>query len=315
MLSSRAAAIRGIVLILVASVCFGVSGSLAKPLINAGLTPLQVTWIRVAGMAVVMILLALPVLRRVSGAPLAGLLGFGLTAIAGVQACYFLAVDRLPVGIALLLEFTGPILVVAWIRWVRRAKLPRAAVAGALLSLAGLAFVVEVWTGIRLDALGLLFGAGAAACQATYFLVGEELTAKADLRILLAVGFGVGAVALTPFAAPWSMDWAVLGQTATLGGAELSGAVIAAALILSTMFAYLLGLPAIVLLSAPVAGGLAYAEVVVAAVAAWLLLGETLTAPQIVGGLIVVAGVFTAQRAVTARPAPSPEPAEAARPT
>lgn len=302
---SHSTAIRGIALILIASVCFGVSGALAKPLIDAGLTALQVTWIRIAGMTVVIVLAALPVLRRASGAPLLGLLGFGLTAIAGVQAFYFMAVERLPVGIALLLEFTGPILVVAWIKWVRRTRLPRAAVTGALLSLAGLAVVVEVWAGVQLDGLGLLFGAGAAACQAAYFLLGENLTDKVDLRILLASGFVVGSAVLTPLAAPWAMDWPVLAQQVTLGGADLAAWTVAAALIASTLLAYLFGLPAIRLLSAPVAGGLAYAEVVVAAVAAWLLLSEALTAAQMVGGCIVIAGVFTAQRAVTARRAPA----------
>lgn len=291
---------RGVVLILVASVSFGFSGPLAKSLIGAGLDPIQVTWLRIVSTAVILLVVAAPSLIRLRKAPLWGLLAFGLAAIAGVQAFYFVSVSRLPVGIALLLEFTGPVLVVAWIRFVRRSRLPRAAVIGALLSLAGLAVVVEVWTGLRLDVLGLAAGAGAAACQASYFLIGERLTGQIGTRVLLAIGFLIGAVALTPLARPWAMDWDVLDGAARLGETSVHAGVLAVALIGSTLLAYAAGIPALRLLSAPVAGGMAYTEVVVAGVAAWLLLGENLTVPQIIGGLIVIAGVFTAQRAVAA---------------
>jgi drug/metabolite transporter (DMT)-like permease len=291
---------KGVVLILLASLCFGVCGPFAKSLIHAGLNPLQVTWLRVTGVGVILVIVAIPVLRRGPRPKLWGLIAFGLTAIAGVQAFYFVSVSRLPVGVALLLEFTGPIVVVAWVRWVRRTRLPRAAVIGSLLSLAGLAVVVEIWAGLRLDALGLAAGAGAAACQAAYFLGGERLSNQVDIKVMLGIGFAVGAVALTPLAAPWSMDWSVLAGQAKLGGLELAGGVLLAALVVSTGLAYATGLPALRLLSAPVAGAMGYSEVVVAALAAWLLLGEALTVPQIIGGLLVIAGVFTAQRAVSA---------------
>jgi drug/metabolite transporter (DMT)-like permease len=159
--ASRAAA-GGVALILVASVLFGICGSLGKVVIQAGLSPVQVTWLRVVGVGVIAIAIALPVLRRLGQRPpWGGLILFGLTAIAGAQAFYFIAVERLPVGIALLLEFMGPIIVVAWVRFVRRTLLPRAAVIGTLLSIAGLSIVVEVWSGLRLDAVGLIAGAAA----------------------------------------------------------------------------------------------------------------------------------------------------------
>ena len=306
-MTRRLDASTGVLLILVASLCFGVCGPLAKSLIREGLTPLQVTWLRVAGVCVA-ITITLTVGRRpttrgrrrtpVRRLPWAGLIAYGLTAIAGVQACYFLAVSRLPVGIALLLEFTGPILVVAWIRVVRRTRLPRAAVVGALLSLAGLAVVVQIWTGLRLDALGLAAGAAAAACQAAYYLGGERLMADLDVRIMLAIGFAVGTVGLALPATPWDLDWGALLRPAALGDFSMPGLVVVLALIGCTAVAYATGLPALRRLSAPVAGAMGYAEVVVAAVAAWLLVGEEMTVPQIVGGVIVIAGVFTAQRAV-----------------
>jgi drug/metabolite transporter (DMT)-like permease len=309
-MSSPRAAL-GLTLVLLASVFFGVCGPFGKVVIQSGLEPVQVTWLRIVGVGLIAAVAALwPLLRLRRGGPkppLAALALFGLTAIAGVQAFYFIAVERLPVGIALLLEFMGPILVVAWVRFVRRSPLPRAAVIGALLSLAGLCVVVEAWSGLRLDAVGLLAGSAAAACQATYFLSGERLTAKVDVRVLLAVGFAVGAVALVPLAAPWAMDWASLSSPVTLLGVEATSLGSLVALVVCTAVAYALGLTGLRFLSAPVAGAIGYAEVVVAALAAWALLGEALTVPQILGGLVVIAGVFTAQRAVARRRADADE--------
>ena len=298
-ISARSAG-TGVPLIVLASVCFGVSGPLAKTLIHAGLPPVPVTWMRVVGAGLALAAVALPHLLRRPRLPLLGLAAFGLAAVAGVQGFYFLAVSRLPVGIALLLEFTGPILVVAWIRFVRGTRLPRTAVIGTLLSLAGLAVVVEVWSGLRLDGLGLLAGAAASLCQASYFLGGEKLTESVDTRVLLACGFLIGGVALTPLARPWQVDWGVLSDRVTLGGVGMPGTVVAAALVGSTVLAYLTGIAGLKRLSAAVAGAMGYLEVVVATLAAWLLLGEALTTAQIAGGVIVLAGVLTAQRAVGA---------------
>ncbi|MCD0447433.1 DMT family transporter, partial [Glycomyces sp. A-F 0318] len=314
-MSSPRAAL-GVTLVLCAALFFGVCGPFGKVVIQAGLTPIQVTWLRICGVGVIaLVAAAVPlvrVLRDGRRLPWGGLALFGLTAVAAVQAFYFIAVERLPVGIALLLEFMGPIVVVAWVRFVRRTVLPRAAVIGVLLSIVGLCIVVEVWTGLRLDAVGLLAGSAAAACQATYFLSGEKLTAKVDVRILLATGFTVGAAALAPLAAPWAMDWAVLSSTVTLGGIDTTGTASVALLVLCTAVAYGLGLSGLRFVSAPVAGGIGYMEVVVASIAAWALLGEALTVPQVIGGLVVIAGVFTAQRAVSAKAADADEEAEEA---
>ncbi|WP_199043076.1 EamA family transporter [Glycomyces salinus] len=313
-MSSPRAAL-GVTLILLASFFFGVCGSFGKVIIQSGLTPVQVTWLRVAGVGLIAVVAAIGPLLRIrregSRPPWGALAMFGLTAIAGVQAFYFIAVERLPVGIALLLEFMGPIVVVAWIKFVRRNPLPRPAVVGALLSIAGLCIVVEVWSGLRLDAIGLVAGSAAAACQATYFLGGERLTARVDVRLLLAVGFSVGTLALIPLAAPWAMDWGSLASPVVMRGIETTSLVSLIALIASTAVAYVLGLTSLRFLSAPVAGALGYAEVVVAALAAWALLGEALTIPQIIGGLVVIAGIATAQRAVARRRVAGGELAEA----
>src|SRR5690606_25423892 len=126
-MSSPRAAL-GVSLILLSSLFFGVCGPFGKAVIQSGLTPIQVTWLRILGVGLLAVAVGLaPFLRARRtgpGPPLAALALFGLTAIAAVQAFYFIAVERLPVGIALLLEFMGPIVVVGWVKFVRRAPLP-----------------------------------------------------------------------------------------------------------------------------------------------------------------------------------------------
>src|SRR5690606_12456269 len=116
-----------------------------------------------------------------------------------------------------------------------------------------------------------------------------------------AVAFAVRTVALVPLPAPGAMDRAALSSPVTLLGVEATSLRSLVALVLWTAVAYARGLTGLQNPSAPVAGELRYAGVVLAALAAWALLGEALTAPQIIGGLVVIAGVFTAQRAVAGR--------------
>jgi drug/metabolite transporter (DMT)-like permease len=313
-------------LALLSSVCFGSSGAFAKALIHDGLTPLQAVWLRVAGAALVLVPVTLALrglswfhaARRDGGLPL--LVLFGLTGVAGCQAFYFIAAARLPVGVAILLEFTGPLLVVAWIRFVRRAPVARPAVTGVIVALAGVACVVQVWTGLRLDGIGLLAGLGAAACQAAYFLIAKRMTnAETDPLVLTGAGFVVGAAALTALTAPWAIPWRLLATDVSLAGRPTPAWLVAAwIIVVSTVIAYVTSALVVQRLPAPVTAAVAYPEVAAAAVFAWLALGERLTTVQIAGGLIVLVGAFIAQRAVAAArpvaviaddPAPAPAPA------
>ncbi|WP_433323277.1 EamA family transporter [Spirillospora sp. CA-294931] len=298
------------------SVCFGASGPFGKALINAGLSPLQAVWIRIAGAALVLAVVVLAVrgvrdlacVRR-EWRPL---IVYGLTGVAGCQAFYFVAASRLPVGIAILLEFTGPILVLAWLRLVRRAPVHRTAVAGVAVAMAGLAMVVEIWSGLGLDLLGLLAGLGAAACQAAYFLIVDRMTGKIDPLAMTAAGSAIAAVALTVISAPWALPWDVLSDPVPVGEHTAPGWALAAwIVVVSTVFAYVTGAIAVQRLSAQVAGAICYTEAVAAGLIAWAALGERLTPVQIAGGLIVLAGAYIAQRAVIER-APDQAPAREA---
>ncbi|WP_241002763.1 EamA family transporter [Streptomyces sp. CB01881] len=296
----------GLLLALVSAFSFGGSGTAAKPLIEAGLSPLHVVWLRVTGAAVVLLPLAYrhrdAVLRRPGV-----LLGFGLLAVAGVQACYFAAISRIPVGVALLIEYLGPPLLIGYVKFVQRKPISRGSAIGAGIAVAGLACVVEVWNGLSFDALGVLFALGAACCQVGYFVLadaGSRGDRPVDPLALSAYGLLIGAIVLTVFARPWDADWSLLGGNVVMNGHSLPALVPAAWMILiATVLAYLTGVISVQHLSPPVAGVLANLEAVVATVLAWILLGEHLGAPQMAGGLLVLAGAFAAQASKPAAPA------------
>ncbi|CAL9320291.1 hypothetical protein SUDANB180_01489 [Streptomyces sp. enrichment culture] len=306
----------GLGLALASALAFGGSGVAAKPLIEAGLDPLHVVWLRVAGAALVMLPLAVRhrALPRRRPALLAG---FGLLAVAGVQACYFAALSRIPVGVALLIEYLAPALVLGWVRFVQRRPVTRAAALGVVLAAGGLACVVEVWSGLSFDALGLVLALGAACCQVGYFILADQgadagETAPDPLGVI-AYGLLVGAAVLTAVARPWTMDWSVLGGSADLNGTVVPAAALLAWIVLvATVIAYVTGVLSVRRLSPQVAGVVACLEAVIATVLAWVLLGEHLSAPQVAGGAVVLVGAFIAQSAGPGKGTPEPVAAEGA---
>ncbi|MFG2313086.1 DMT family transporter [Streptomyces sp. NPDC048566] len=300
----------GLGLALVSAVAFGGSGVAAKPLIEAGLDPLHVVWLRVAGAALAMLPLAVRHRALLKRRP-ALLVGFGLLAVAGVQACYFAAISRIPVGVALLVEYLAPALVLGWVRFVQRRPVTRAAAVGVVLAAGGLACVVEVWSGLRFDLVGLLLALGAACCQVGYFVLsdqGSDAGAQApDPLGVIAYGLLVGTGVLTAVARPWTMDWSVLGGRADLDGTSVPAALLLGWIVLiATVAAYVTGVLSVRRLSPQVAGVVACLEAVVATVLAWVLLGEHLSGPQIIGGAIVLVGAFIAQSSTPAKPSDGP---------
>lgn len=298
----------GLPLALVSAVAFGGSGVVAKPLIEAGLSPLQVVWLRSAGAALLMLPLALrhrEVLRRRP----ALLIGFGLLGVAGVQACFFAALSRIPVGVALLVEYLSPALVLGWVRFVQRRPVSRAAAIGVVLAVAGLAGVVEIWHGLSFDPLGLLLAVGAACCQVGYFVLsGHSGDGEDALDPLAVISFGVliGAAVLTVVARPWTTHWSLLARRLPFDeGTVPAGALVAWMVLIATVLAYVTGVVSVRRLSPQVAVVVACLEAVVATVLAWVLLGERLGGPQLVGGALVLTGAFIAQTATPATPAPT----------
>ena len=293
----------GLPLALVSAFAFGGSGPAARPLLDAGLSPLDVTWLRLAGAAVVLLPLAVRHIGVARRRPLL-ILAYGVLPMAGVQACYFAAVSRIPVGVALLIEYLGPVLMLGWVRFVRHWHVSRLSGIGAVLAVGGMTAVVEIWQGMRFDGVGIGLALCAAVCQSCYFLLADTGGEHVDPTAMIAQGAVVGAVVITVLARPWHLPWGVLAHDAALGPFDWPAYVYVLWIALvTTVVAYLTGTVAVRLLSPQVAGVVSYLELVVATVLAWLLLGEELSAPQLAGGVLVIAGAFLAQLAT-----PTPDP-------
>ncbi|MCH8530076.1 MAG: DMT family transporter [Saccharospirillum sp.] len=291
---------------LLSALAFGGSGPFAKPLMEAGIAPLQVTWLRLLGMALVLSPVAWSY-RHLLRSHWKLLLAYGVFPMAGVQAFYFASVALIPVGIALLIEFTGPVLVLLWVAFVRHQPVARSAALGVLLAIIGLGVLLEVWQGVVLNPIGLLLAGGAAIGQAAFFLMSDAAQDDVEPLPLIALGGMAGFLAISLIAQPWTLPWSVLAGTIEIAGIETSAMVSVLWLgLVATALAYLSGVAAIRRLSASVASGVAYLEVVTAIILAWILLSESLNTVQIGGAVIVVTGAWLAQRA-TPKESPHPE--------
>jgi drug/metabolite transporter (DMT)-like permease len=291
---------RGTAFVLLAALFFSTSGTLGKSVMAAGITPEQVAAARISLAGLVLlagVALVAPRKLRVRRAQLPLLAGYGLLGVAGVQLLYFVAAGRIPVGIAILLEFVSPVLIALWVRFVRRHRLPRPVWAGIGLAMVGLALVAQVWQGITLDGLGLLAALGAALCSAAYFLLGERAVADVDPLGLVTWGMLIGAVAIGFVVPPWRWPAGLLGTRVALGGWHPPVWLLLTLLVLvATVLAYACGISALRHLPASVASVLGLVEPVIVTVTAWVLLGEELTWPQLLGSAILLTGAYIVQR-------------------
>jgi drug/metabolite transporter (DMT)-like permease len=304
----------GLALAVLSSAAFGTSGAFARSLINAGWTPAAVVAVRVTLASLILLVPTIislrgrrDVLRRKSWF----IISYGLFAVAGAQLLYFSAVQRIPVGVALLLEYLGTILVVSWM-WFRHGQRPRRlTVIGSALALSGLVLVINPSAGVALDPVGILFGLGAAVGLATYFVLSADGDESLPPVALAGLGLGVaaitvwtaGAIGLVPFAAN-------LGPV-RFGGREVSWLIpILGLSIVAAAIAYLLAIAAARALGAKLASFVGLTEVLFATFFAWLFLGELPSSAQLGGGLLIVAGVVFVHvdemKGAKASPAPVP---------
>lgn len=293
----------GYAMVIGAAVLFSVNGAVSKvALQESGLGADRWTELRstgtFAGLAVVLLLFA-PGRLRIGRRELAAIALYGVIGFALVQWLYFVAIERLPIGIALLLEFTAPLLVALWARFAWHEPVRRRVWVALALVLGGLVLVAQVWDGLTLDGVGVAAGLAAAVALAAFWVFGERLVARRDPLSLVCLGMGCGALFWAVTRPWWSFPFDALAGDAQLPGAhDLVVPVWSLALwtiVLGTIFPYVLHVGALRHLSATALGIVATCEPVIASVVAWAWLGETLVAVQIVGGGVVLAGIFLAE--------------------
>jgi drug/metabolite transporter (DMT)-like permease len=301
----------GIALALISASSFGLSGSLARSLLDLGWSPAAVVAARVGGASLILLIPSLVLLRRIglpTGRQAVRLLAYGVVAIALAQLSYFSAVQYLSVGVALLLEFLAPVMLIGW-HWARSRTRPAWPVlAGAGLSIIGLAFVLDLRGGFTLNPVGVAWGLGAALCLSAYFLLSEDAGTDAPIHPLLltTVGTGIGAGVLLAAAAA-----GVLPLTAHSGATLLANTSVdwwlplLVLILVSAVLAYPSGIVAVRRLGSSVGSFVALTEVIFAVVFAFLLLGQRPGLIQLVGGVLILAGIALVQQPVRRKDSPS----------
>ena len=300
MMSTRSTGI-GILVALLSAAAFATAGPFAKSLPDAGWTPGSVVFLRIAGAA---LLLLVPTLRALGGrwhllrSGWRQILAFGVAAVAVPQLAFFYAVQHLSVGVALLLEYLGLVLVVAWQCLVGR-SLPRVpTVGGIVLAIIGLMLVLDLPLfgqegGVRVAGVGVAWGLIAAMGLASYFLLSDH-AAEDPLPPMVLAGGGlvVGGVSFAVLGATGVLPMRFSTRAVELAGTSLPWwfAVVELAVIAAAT-AYVSGIVATRVLGAKLASFVGLSEVMFAVLFAWILLGELPRPVQLVGGLFILAGV------------------------
>jgi drug/metabolite transporter (DMT)-like permease len=297
----------GLIQVLAGATLFGVNAAVSKVVLATGVEPARLTALRCTGAAVTLLVilgLRSPGRLSVPLRDLPALAVLGLTGAALIQWLYFVAIERLPIGIALLLEFTGPVLVAVYSRLVLGHHVHRRVWLALGLALGGLGMMAQVWRDVGLDPVGVAAGLGAATCLATFYLLGKQTVERRDPLTLSFWMFAFAALFWAVVQPWWTFDVSTLGQQTPLLGA-FDGVEVPVWLALAwivglgTLAPYALEVAALRHLSPTTTGVVGMLEPVLAAAVAWLWLKEVLNGVQVAGGLVMLVGVVLAQTATT----------------
>lgn len=295
----------GYAMVATAAALFAVNGSVSKVVLDSGLSSLELAQIRstcaALGLLAFLVAFARPNLR-VGRRELLFLIAFGVVGVALVQWLYFVAIHNLPVGIALLIEFTAPLFVALFARFVYKERIRRRIWVAVVLCLTGLALVVEIWAGVAFSTVGVSAALGGAFALTAYLLMAERERRQRDAVSLSFYGFLFAALLWAVVQPIWQFPWDVLDDTVSLRGnlSEHTAPVwllVAFVVVVGTMITFSLLTGALRHIGATRASIVATLEPVIATVVAWVWLGETFGTEQLVGGAVVLAGIFLAQSA------------------
>ena len=286
---------------------FAFNGTVAKVMLRAGLIPATLTEFRSTAsllLLLVGVLFAGPARLRVHRSELPLLALFGAAGFTFVQWFYFIAISRLPVGIALLIEYLAPLMVALYARFVLHQAVRNRAWVGLGLALVGLTAVAQVRGNASLDVVGVTAAIGAAGALTIYYLAGERLLRNRDVLSLTTWGLGFASAVSAVLAPWWHFPWPTLQKSATIAafGHSITQQVWvlgAWLVVFGTVLPFLLVVGCLRHLRATQAGIVGMTEPVIAAVVAYFVLSESLSPTQLVGGAIVLTAVVLAE---TSRP-------------
>ena len=294
----------GYLLYLAAAILWGFNGTVSKIILLSVEDAARVSQLRTtAAFIILFIFVALTNRKafRLNRTEVPLLIFYAIVGITFTQWAYFEAISRMPVGITLLIEFTAPIYIVLWVRYVRKQKVRSTIWLGLAMAIGGLALVAQVWKGFMLDGVGFAFALGATFSLIIYYLVGETASKNRDSVSLIMWGFLFASI-FWSVVRPWtSFPWERLDVTVQpfVDSATTTPLLylITYMVIGGTVLPFVLVVMAIKHLGAAGASLMGMIEPLVAFLVAWVVLNESLNTIQIIGGLAMLTGVYVAELA------------------
>ncbi len=298
---------RGYLIYLTAALMFAINGTVAKAILLSGFDASRLSQFRItAAFLVLLVVVAMtrPAALRIRRDEILLLIAYGALGVVMTQWLYFEAIARMPVGVSLLIEFTAPLWVALWFRFGWRYPTRRMVWFALFLALLGLALVAQVWQGFRLSTIGVLAGFGAALALALYYVLGDVALRREHPRDPVSLtmwGFGAGALFWVIAQPWWSFPWEnLLGQGDLIDTTEVPVWILATYMVIfGTVIPFLLVVTSLKYLRASQASVVGLTEPLLAILIAWVLLGETMSGLQLIGGAFILTGVFLAERSRT----------------
>jgi len=270
------------------------------------ITPFRLAQVRSIGAFFILLAIALFIDRDSLRAPkklIPKLAAYGIIGFAAVQAGYFLGIQRgVPLSLVLIIEFTAPIWIALWIKYVRKMYVPASMWGAIALSLLGLILLAQVWNGLSFDLLGLLGALLSAFALTAYFLIGKSFGTSRSAMSLTVWGLGMASLAWSSSMPLWNFPFEVftidMDLQGVFAGNTLPGwLLILWIIVMGTIVPYLFVISGLRLLSASTASVIGMMEPVFAGIFAWMWLEQSWNAIQLIGAAVVLIGIYIADRA------------------
>ena len=273
------------------------------------ITPFRLAQVRSIGAFFILLAIAFFIDRHSLKAPkklIPKLAAYGVIGFAAVQAGYFLGIQRgVPLSLVLIIEFTAPIWIALWIKYVRKTYVPGSMWIAIALSLLGLILLAQVWNGLSFDLLGLLGALISAFALTAYFLIGKSFGTSRSALSLTVWGLGMATLAWSSSMPIWSFPFEVFSIDMDLQGVFAGNTLPGWVLILwvitmGTIVPYIFVISGLRLLSASTSSVIGMMEPVFAGIFAWIWLEQSWNGIQLLGAAVVLVGIFIADRARSA---------------
>lgn len=297
-------ALFGHVALIISILLFASNGSVSKSLLVSGIDATRLSQIRVTGAFLVLLVFALFLVRdqlKVKRPELIPIISYGIIGVALVQFLYFVAIERMPIGVALVIEYTAPVLVALWARFGEKEPVKKRVWLALALTLFGLSLVTNIWNGFTLDSIGFIAATLAAVSLAIYFITGEKLVQKRSALAIVTLAFGASTIFWAIILPWWNFDTDIFSGQVSFP--ENSSNMVSISLmmlwmiVMGTIAPFFLSFVALSHLKARTVAIVGTLEPVFASAVAFFVLNESLLAIQLLGGVVVIVGVVLAESA------------------